>query len=149
MSDLDPLLEGDVPGRSAARTVRLPALFLLTLGTLGALFALGGLLLPSPAWAPGRGLSSAAWEWFDALSGAGRILLFGALLLLNGGIVLGALAMRNLSSRGLALTACLLSCLNAGCCCVTAPFGIWGLMVLNEEHVKTAFDRVATPDFRP
>ena len=61
--------------------------------------------------------------------------------------MLGAVKMLNLASRGLAMFACILALLNFQCCCLTLPFGIWGLMVLNDEIVKAGFERKATPDF--
>ena len=46
-----------------------------------------------------------------------------------------------LGGAGLALTGCILACIP--CCspgCVLGiPFGIWGLIVLNQEDVKRAF----------
>ncbi len=56
-------------------------------------------------------------------------------------IFVGALKMKNLSSRGWARTSAILAmipCLS-GCCILGIPFGIWALMVLGNEDVKRGF----------
>jgi predicted Zn finger-like uncharacterized protein len=53
---------------------------------------------------------------------------------------IGAVKMKNLSSYGFAMTACILGMLPCSLCCVLGlPFGIWGLVVLNRPEVKDAF----------
>jgi hypothetical protein len=56
-------------------------------------------------------------------------------------IILGALKMKNLQSYGLAKTSSILAlipCISP-CCCITLPFGIWALVVLNRPEVRAAF----------
>jgi hypothetical protein len=56
-------------------------------------------------------------------------------------ILVGAIKMKNLSSYGLAMTACIISMLPChSCCCLGLPFGIWGLVILNKPEVKDAFN---------
>jgi hypothetical protein len=57
-------------------------------------------------------------------------------------VAYGALQMLNLKSRQMAVTACILSCIPciSGCCLLGIPFGIWGLVVLNDEAVKRSFE---------
>jgi predicted Zn finger-like uncharacterized protein len=55
-------------------------------------------------------------------------------------MIVGALKMKNLQSHGLALTSCILAMLPLHCCCILGlPFGIWGVVVLNNPEVKDAF----------
>lgn len=57
-------------------------------------------------------------------------------------ILMGALRMRELRSRSLSMTACVLTvipCLGP-CCLIGIPVGIWGIMVLNDPQVRTAFE---------
>jgi predicted Zn finger-like uncharacterized protein len=55
-------------------------------------------------------------------------------------MLLGAVKLKNLQSYGLALTSCILAILPVHCCCILGlPFGIWGLVVLNNPDVKDAF----------
>ncbi|HLW64097.1 MAG TPA: hypothetical protein VKS79_02180 [Gemmataceae bacterium] len=55
-------------------------------------------------------------------------------------IIRGAIKMRRLESYGLALTACILSIIPcSGCCILGLVFGIWGLVVLNDQDVKSSF----------
>jgi hypothetical protein len=56
-------------------------------------------------------------------------------------VIFGALKMRKLESRGLAVAAsivAMLPCLGP-CCCIGLPSGIWSLVVLMKEDVKAAF----------
>lgn len=59
----------------------------------------------------------------------------------NGFVAFGAVRMMRLRSRGLALTASILSvipCFSI-CCLITMPIGIWGLVVLCKPEVKSQF----------
>lgn len=65
------------------------------------------------------------------------------LMLLTSAVILaGALQMKRLRGRGLPTMACILAlipCLGP-CFVVGIPFGIWGLVVLNDPQVRRAFD---------
>jgi hypothetical protein len=56
-------------------------------------------------------------------------------------VVVGAIMMMRLQMWGLALTAAIVAMVNIGnCCCLLGlPFGIWSLVVLCKEDVKSAF----------
>jgi hypothetical protein len=55
-------------------------------------------------------------------------------------ILLGAWKMMRAESYGMAMTASILSLLPCTACCVLGlPFGIWGLVVLNDSDVKACF----------
>ena len=53
----------------------------------------------------------------------------------------GAFKMMRLEGWGLALTTCILAlvpCVSP-CCLIGLPFGIWGLVVINDQAVKATF----------
>jgi len=60
---------------------------------------------------------------------------------LGGLIIFGCMKMMKLESYGLAMTVCILSvipCTNP-CCLLGIPFGIWGIVALNDAAVKSSF----------
>jgi len=70
--------------------------------------------------------------------------IFGAVgLVLDILVLLGAQKMRDLESYGFAMTACILSLIPCfgPCCGLTLPFGIWGLVALNQPGVRERFHR--------
>lgn len=56
-------------------------------------------------------------------------------------IILGALKMKSLTGYGMAMTACILAVIPccSPCFVIGVPFGIWGLVVLNDARVKSEF----------
>ncbi|HTU18653.1 MAG TPA: zinc-ribbon domain-containing protein [Gemmataceae bacterium] len=55
-------------------------------------------------------------------------------------IIIGSIKMMKLQNYGLALTSCILGMVPLHCCCFLGlPFGIWGLVMLNNPDVKDAF----------
>ena len=56
-------------------------------------------------------------------------------------IIIGAIRMRQLRSRGLVMTVCILSVIPicSSCIVLGIPFGIWGLVVITKPEVKAAF----------
>jgi len=57
-------------------------------------------------------------------------------------IIYGAWQMKELDSHGWAMTACIMAVIPfGGCCLLSIPFGIWGLVVLNDPEVRQAFPR--------
>jgi predicted Zn finger-like uncharacterized protein len=121
-----------------------PAIALMITGGLAIAFSLlglamnllgAGLLAAQPAGPRGGGNNADAM-----IQGASGVV--GAILgLCWGGIVVaGALKMKNLQSYGLAMTACIVAMLPCnGCCILGLPFGIWGLVAINQQGVKDAF----------
>jgi len=56
-------------------------------------------------------------------------------------LVWGALRMMRLESWGVALATCIVALVPfvSPCCLIGLPFGIWGLVVINDQAVKGAF----------
>lgn len=82
----------------------------------------------------------------QAQGGAGAARMFGGVLgaviaLCWAGFVLaGAMKMKALTNRGVAMAACIVAMVPCNVCCILGlPFGIWGLVVLNREEVRSAF----------
>ncbi len=61
-------------------------------------------------------------------------------LVIGGLMIFGALKMKDLQSRGLVLTACIVGMLPCSACClVSLPVGIWSLVVINNAQVQPYF----------
>lgn len=62
-------------------------------------------------------------------------------LIVSGVIVFGAIKMKNLESRGLAMTAAVLAALPviSPCCLVGLPIGIWCINTMNDPVVKAVY----------
>ena len=55
-------------------------------------------------------------------------------------VFFGGLQMKNLKSRGFVIFSCIWAMLPCNLCCLLGiPFGIWALVVVNDESVKRAF----------
>ncbi len=62
-------------------------------------------------------------------------------LIIGGLCIFGALQMKNASSYGWSMAACIISIIGMNfCCCLSTPVGIWGLIVLLKPDVKAAFN---------
>ena len=83
-------------------------------------------------------------EWIDNM---GEVLekiqpvLIGTTMIGNMFILIGAVNMINLSSRGLAMLGAVLAMIPvvSGCCCLGVPVGIWALIILGDSEVKAAY----------
>jgi len=56
--------------------------------------------------------------------------------------IIGAIKMMKLQSYGLAMTAAVLTvipCFGSCCCFIGIPIGIWAMVVLNKDYVKSQF----------
>ncbi len=134
------------PQPTAAEQVRLPAIFLLVTGILGALSSAVSLLFN--LLGAGMGLAGmvpgeAAYD--DALgnlmSGTLGVVFAIVGLAVAGLIVFGALKMKDLQSHALAMVAAIVAmvpCVSP-CCLLGLPVGIWALVVLLKPEVKAAF----------
>ncbi len=115
-----------------------PAIALMIVGGLALGLSLLGLCVNiiGAAGAGGRGRGGA-----DPMANAIGGIVGGVVGMCWGGVVLsGALQMKNLRSFGYAMTACIVAMLPCNACCLLGlPFGIWGLTVLNQPHVKDSF----------
>ena len=55
-------------------------------------------------------------------------------------VFFGGLQMKNLKNRGFVMFSSILAMTPCNCCCILGlPFGIWALVVLNDEAVKRSF----------
>jgi hypothetical protein len=83
---------------------------------------------------PGRAQPDPMIQLVSGVVGAG----FG--LVYYGVIFASAMQMRNLRSWGFSLAGSIMAMVPCTLCCVlTLPFGIWSVVVLSKEEVKSAF----------
>jgi predicted Zn finger-like uncharacterized protein len=63
-------------------------------------------------------------------------------LAVSGLIILSAVKMQKLQGYGLAMTGSILAMIPciSWCCLLGLPFGIWALVILNQDHVKRSFE---------
>ena len=134
----DPLAPREVPSLTARRAVSLPALLLMIAAMLGLVGSVIWAFAPSPPVDLGEGAAEAEGFVRFAL-GPGRTMLGIAGIVVNAFIVFGAWRMRSLASRTLGILACVAALVNPVGCCLTFPFGVWGLMVVNDPRVKEGF----------
>ncbi len=140
-------LEADEARAEALERVRLPAtIMLIAMSVLMVLitpFLIFNAYVYFTSAAPPLGPEATASDIFirratDGSLGATQ----GVLMLVFGTFILiGAVKMRRLKSRGWAIAACILSLLPglSPCCLVGLPIGVWGLMTVNDPQVKAAF----------
>jgi hypothetical protein len=123
--------------------VSLPAIFLMIVGGLGLgmaivniaveVLGLGG---PNPFADPNKANDPDA----QAAENVGKVV--GGILQVIWAIIVffGGLQMKNLKSRGFVIFSCIWAMLPCNLCCLLGiPFGIWALVVVNDESVKRAF----------
>jgi hypothetical protein len=130
--------------RRAQSSVAAPAIALMVVGGLYICVSLAMLVFRTIGFSnamssmpQGGDANFAAGYKFGIYAGFGIELLG---LLLGGLIILGAIQMKNLSSFSLAMTASIVAMIPCHYCCVLGiPFGIWSLIVLLSEDVKSAF----------
>jgi predicted Zn finger-like uncharacterized protein len=74
------------------------------------------------------------------IGGLVRIVLSGMVIVYDCLIFFGAQQMRDMRSYGWAMAASIMSIVPfTGCCLLTIPFGIWGVVVLSDNDVKQSF----------
>ena len=127
-----------------------PAIALIVTGALGGLMNFVGIILNVFNVVVGQGFRGGNVHGDPALamfSGVGGIVggIVGLIMALL--VIAGAIKMKNLSSYGLAMTAAIVAVIPcvSPCCLLGLPFGIWALVVLNEENVKAAFYQPLLP----
>jgi hypothetical protein len=130
--------------RRAREKVNLPSIFLMIIGGLGIAMGIldAGVRIaglnkgPNPFVAPQQANDPAVKAGEKIGNVVGPIVR-----LIWGGVVLtGAIQMRSLKNRGFVMASCIVAmvCCNE-CCLLGIPFGIWGLVVINDESVKRYF----------
>ncbi|HEY7313491.1 MAG TPA: zinc-ribbon domain-containing protein [Gemmataceae bacterium] len=132
---------------AAASAVAGPAIAMMVVacldivwGIVDLLLRILGISLIAAGGAQGKGAAGPQQSDLAGMVGGIGGDIFGACLAIL--ILIGALKMKNLSSYGMAMTACIISIVPChACCCLGIPFGIWGLVMLNKPEVKEAFGR--------
>jgi hypothetical protein len=132
------------PSGFPADRVKGPAIAVIIAMALGILAALAGLVfnmlgvaLPQPAE-----IADEQQTWI-AIQGTVGVISSIVGMIVAVVVIIGCVRMMKLQSYGFALTAMILAmipCISP-CCLLGLPFGIWGVVVLSDQHVKTAFDR--------
>ena len=128
----------------ARSKVQGPAIGLMVYAVLN-LFAVAGTVVANLLGGMGQVYSTMADQGVDpALFGtisyvySGCMSCFG--LLITGVILMAGLRMRSLESYGLCIAGSVLSILPcSSCCCVGVVIGVWSLVVLSRDEVKSAF----------
>jgi hypothetical protein len=160
-SGLPPVGPGPDSGLAASK-VSGPAIALIVVGVVYVLMALFGLANSTRMLMAGPGevesqLTEEQRQQFEQLksqgidimkivqAGGGTMGLVFSILhaAVAGAIIVGAQKMKNLQSRGMAMTAAILAmipCLTPSVCCILGlPMGIWALVTLNDPVVKSSF----------
>jgi hypothetical protein len=135
-------MPGSVPSGSreaALSAVKGPAIALIVTSVLGIAAGLinGFRFLALRGMAPQTTQNvPAGFQWFSRALGPLQFLF----VIVAGFILCGALKMLNLQNHRIAFIACIVALLPcSGCCILSLPFGIWGLVVLNKPDVKSQF----------
>jgi hypothetical protein len=118
-------------GGDALEKVKIPGLLLMIYGAIGILFALLNILY-------GVFLFIDTENVGNMIGPAGGGFLA---IICNALVIFGGSKMRKLQGYGLAITACVLAILpcTGWCCIFGLVVGIWGIVVLMKDDVKTSF----------
>lgn len=120
-----------------------PAIGLIVTGIIGILFQVANILLNLL----GMGMSGVAAASGDSgavgglMSGVLGLVYNGFACLMGGLVIFGALRMKALKGYGVALTGAIIAALpcTSPCCFLGLPLGIWAIVVLMNQDVKTSF----------
>ncbi len=146
---------------AARKKILGPAIALIVVGVLTIIYALYAGLSAALVLAGMNPMAAAQEAQFDQMAQSGQsaeqiemLRQFSTLMAGPGGLViavlalfcgaiilLGAIRMKNLQSRGLAMTSAILGIIpcTSACCLLGMPFGIWGLVVMNDPSVRPYF----------
>jgi phage FluMu protein Com len=121
-----------------------PAIALMVLGCIGVVLQILGLLgnlLSIGMMHQGAMRQGPAQPLEMMFSGGVGIVTAIFSLVVSAVIVIGGLKMKSLESYAFAMAAAIIAVIPcvSPCCVVSLPFGIWALVVLNDEAVKAAF----------
>jgi ribosomal protein S27E len=113
-----------------------PAVGMMVTAGIGLLFTcgIGALMVFALAAAPAGQQQADAFVGI-AINGVG--LLFGTVMAIL--VMYGAYKMKNGESYGMAMAASIIAAIPCLAPCICMPFGIWGIVVLNDADVKEAF----------
>jgi len=135
-------------GRERARRLVTPAAVgMIVAAGIDLLVTLVGLLMQIMTWgvAPRLpavpGLPPEMLKVLVMLSGPVGLVIRLVALVIGILMLAGAIKMLRFSNRGLAITAAILAIIPCfhGCCLVSLPFGVWALVVLCKDEVKSHF----------
>jgi len=120
-----------------------PAIVLLLVAILGILFSTASVVMafgPPPPVDPN--LPALMQELQKDARGPQAAVIQSIFVLVNAFIIFGAVQMLRQKMRVVAIAAAAVAMLNFGsCCCILgAPVGIWSIIILLQEDVKSAFD---------
>jgi GYF domain 2 len=130
----------------ALQLVNAPAIALLVtaiLGMAGNAIGLAMHMFGRGFMPPAYGMNPEAMHIFELINGPMGAVIRIIPLAVSVLVLIGALRMQQLRSRGLAMTAAIVAmipCLSP-CCLLGLPFGIWALIVLSKPEVQSQFDR--------
>ncbi len=135
-------IPGGIPPSRIAAEVSGPAIGLLITAILGGALQLLGLFINILGVGLGSLTSSGGEEQLlNWMSGGFGIVTAAIGLLIAGLIIYASMEMKKLNQWGLAVAASILAmvpCISP-CCIIGLPMGIWALVVLMKDEVKTAF----------
>ncbi|MFW6051054.1 MAG: hypothetical protein ACODAU_07760, partial [Myxococcota bacterium] len=128
------------PAPDAAQRVQTPAIALIVYAALGAAFQVLGLILS----ATGAGLEMIERQLPPEVAFGGGLAIAQNVvsLLVAGGVIYGALQMKQLRSHTLAIVGAALACIpfiNPCCCLIGLPLGVWAIVVLVKPEIKAAY----------
>jgi len=128
------------PNPFAAQRVSSPATALIVTAILGLIAQVLGMIFNMISLAAGP--AGRGQDAFPVVFGGGINLAFGAFGLVMGVLILiGAMKMKNLENYSFAVVSAFIAMIPcvSPCCLLGLPFGIWALVVLNDDSVKAAF----------
>jgi hypothetical protein len=145
----NPYTAPGVPASSGASDkVNIPSILLMVCGGIGVLHALfmvvmgllGGQQVAPPPEMQGDQQAMEIFNMIQNLQGPMLIGLGLLALIVSGLVLFGAIKMRSITGYGLAVTSSILAMLPCTYgCCLGLPIGIWSLVVLMNNDVKSAF----------
>lgn len=161
---LTPPGEAPQPVVDVQRALLLPGMSLLISGVLSAMF--GAYSLRDKVARGPEGMLALLKENLPeefvriATDGTSPEQLYQRMLVWNGlalfitlGIIVGAVHILRLQRYRLAMLGSILACVNVvglgSCCFLTAPLGLWSVMVLRLPEVRSAFDAPPEPESEP
>jgi hypothetical protein len=120
-----------------------PAIGLIVTGIIGMLAQLANILLNLL----GMGMSGVAAASGDSgavgglMSGVIGLIWNGFCVLMGGLVIYGAIKMKSLKGYGVALTGAIIAAIpcTSPCCFLGLPLGIWAIVVLMNQEVKSSF----------
>lgn len=128
--------------RDTARRVTGPAISLIITSAICLLLVLLGIVFDVWLLASGEVAELERNRQIDPATTVQIRIAWSVLILIANVVILaGAIAMMRLRNRGLAMTACVLAVIPCvgPCFLLGLPFGIWGLVAMNDPDVRRAF----------